>query len=184
MADLNCIAEEQPLEFKGEDGSFNPPECDLSIKGTDLSHTISDVRRRWPMWVYEKNYQHLVQMLTFLRDGREVKQGIPIRKNGLEVVVLEKSKYTHLIQLQQIPVDPDSLPTALALQVRLYHDAQLAEVSSYQEFYRLRARYEYPNSNMFYRDEKEQSNYLLYDWLCALMTTQFNIDDEQALTKT
>jgi uncharacterized protein YqiB (DUF1249 family) len=148
-----------------------------------VSHTISEIRRRSPMWVYEKNYQLLVHLLPFLRNGRAIKQVIRAGADHLQVVVLEKSKYTHLVELQQLPVEPDTLPTALTLQVRLYHDAQLAEVSTYQDHHRLLSKYDYPNRNMFHRDEKRQANCLLYDWLCMLTPARFDLDDEQVVTE-
>ncbi|GAB2908730.1 DUF1249 domain-containing protein [Rheinheimera gaetbuli] len=53
--------------------------------------------------------------------------------------------------------------------VRLYHDAQLAEVLSCQHISRFKARYDYPNTDMLLPDEKQQINLLLRDWLklCA-----------------
>lgn len=97
--------------------------------------------------------------------------------------VLEKSKYTHLVQLRQLPENPDTFPAALTLRIRLYHDAQLAEVSAYQEHHRLQPRYDYPNRHMFHPDEKRQANFLLHDWLHALVTARFDIDDEPVVTE-
>ncbi|MDX3773322.1 DUF1249 domain-containing protein [Chromatiaceae bacterium AAb-1] len=54
-------------------------------------------------------------------------------------------------------------------EVRLYHDAQLAEVVACQQLRHFRAVYEYPNLAMRLPDEKYQINTLLQDWLklCA-----------------
>ncbi|HID48539.1 MAG TPA: DUF1249 domain-containing protein, partial [Chromatiales bacterium] len=119
----------------------------------------------------------------FLREGNRTRQILRAGQQRLEVVVLEKSTYTHLIELRQLAEHPDALLAALALRVRLYHDAQLAEVNACQEHYRLRPRYEYPNRNMYHRDEKRQTNYLLHDWLHALATMRFDIDDEPVVTE-
>jgi uncharacterized protein len=53
--------------------------------------------------------------------------------------------------------------------VRLYHDAQVAEVLACQHVSRFKARYDYPNLAMLLPDEKRQINLLLRDWLklCA-----------------
>ena len=49
--------------------------------------------------------------------------------------------------------------------VRLYHDAQVAEVLACQHVSRFKARYDYPNLEMLLPDEKRQINLLLRDWL-------------------
>lgn len=148
-----------------------------------MRHSIAENQRRSPMWVYEKNYGFLMHLFPFLREGNRTRQILRAGQQRLEVVVLEKSTYTHLIELRQLAEHPDALPAALALRVRLYHDAQLAEVNACQEHYRLRPRYEYPNRNMYHRDEKRQTNYLLHDWLHALATMRFDIDDEPVVTE-
>ena len=53
--------------------------------------------------------------------------------------------------------------------VRLYHDAQVAEVIACQHVRHFKARYDYPNVDMLLPDEKRQINLLLRDWLvlCA-----------------
>ena len=80
--------------------------------------------------------------------------------------VLEKGPYTTLLQLD---VSSDEnwlrLATAPSLTVRVYHDAQSAEVVSYQEQNRFHGAYEYPNSRMRQRDEKVQINRFLGEFL-------------------
>jgi len=51
------------------------------------------------------------------------------------------------------------------LQVRLYHDARMAEVCVSQQISRLQPSYHYPNAKMHHRDEKEQCNHFLGEWL-------------------
>lgn len=52
-----------------------------------------------------------------------------------------------------------------AFDVRLYHDARLAEVISCHGRRGLKAVYDYPNTEMLQPDEKRQVNRLLGDWL-------------------
>lgn len=52
-----------------------------------------------------------------------------------------------------------------AFEVRLYHDARVAEVIACQHVKRFKAVYDYPNSDMLLPDEKRQINQLLRDWL-------------------
>ena len=49
--------------------------------------------------------------------------------------------------------------------VRLYHDAQVAEVCASQQISRFKASYDYPNKKLHQRDEKHQINQFLADWL-------------------
>ena len=50
-------------------------------------------------------------------------------------------------------------------EVRLYHDARLAEVTACQQIRQFKAVYSYPNTEMLQPDEKRQINMLLRDWL-------------------
>ena len=54
---------------------------------------------------------------------------------------------------------------SLTLRVRLYHDAQLAEVVDAAQGAMLPGRFSYPNPRMFHTDEKAQSNRFLGEWL-------------------
>lgn len=49
--------------------------------------------------------------------------------------------------------------------VRLYHDARMAEVISSQNVRQIKPRYDYPNTDMHYPDEKKQINLFLKEWL-------------------
>jgi hypothetical protein len=83
---------------------------------------------------------------------------------GFELEVLDTSVYTELFRLRQTN---SSLPKALntVIECRLYHDAQMVEVTKYQNRSRLRATYPYPNPDLHQKDEKHQVNTLLKDWL-------------------
>ncbi len=52
-----------------------------------------------------------------------------------------------------------------SITVCMYHDANMAEVISWKNHKRLRARYEYPNKDMYHQDEKAQLNKILGEWL-------------------
>ncbi len=71
--------------------------------------------------------------------------------------VTERSRYTTTFRLSHI--SPAAFPKgAIRLDVRLYHDAMMAEVVGLQAHRRLEGRYSYPNPQMFQRDEKRQRN--------------------------
>ena len=114
------------------------------------------------MWVYERNYVALMDLFDGLRrDSTKLASA----KLQLEMQVIERSRYTTEISLRhsfhnRIPAVPDQ-----SMRVRVYHDAQLAEVVSYQDVDRLLPEYVYPNEEMLHRDEKRQANILLHEWL-------------------
>jgi uncharacterized protein YqiB (DUF1249 family) len=51
------------------------------------------------------------------------------------------------------------------LDLRLYHDASMAEIVAFQRHRHLEGRYDYPNPNMYQRDEKIQQNRYLAEIL-------------------
>ncbi|MCX4036392.1 DUF1249 domain-containing protein [Aeromonas caviae] len=86
--------------------------------------------------------------------------------NGLQfqLTVTEESRFTSQVILAQH--NPE-LPSYLQawIEIRLYHDVRMAEVCAAQQISMLQPRYDYPNQKMHHRDEKEQVNLFLADWL-------------------
>jgi uncharacterized protein YqiB (DUF1249 family) len=60
-----------------------------------------------------------------------------------------------------------SIPAILqpSLTIRVYHDAQMAEVIKNKNIAYIKASYDYPNQKMHQKDEKTQNNLFLNDWL-------------------
>jgi uncharacterized protein YqiB (DUF1249 family) len=116
----------------------------------------------------DANYHRLLRLFPNLRDTDEQRIGLLMPTMNAEVsfVVLEKGPYTTLLQLD---VESDEkwmqLATAPSMTVRVYHDAQSAEVVSYQTQNRFHGVYEYPNTRMRQRDEKVQINRFLGEFL-------------------
>lgn len=82
--------------------------------------------------------------------------------------VLEVTKYTSVIEIiQQSIISSDILGEIIRpkMMVRLYHDAQVAEVISSQGVRHVKPRYDYPNDRMHLPDEKLQINQFLKEWL-------------------
>lgn len=112
----------------------------------------------------ERNYS---QLRFFLPPQQRPGQGCLIHINASEsyqVEVLELCKYTTTvsIELRSQTVMGWLKPR---FEVRLYHDARLAEVVACQQVRQFRAVYNYPNVEMLLPDEKLQINLLLRDWL-------------------
>lgn len=86
----------------------------------------------------------------------------------MEVMVLERSAYTDTLLLRQtVRPEDERLPwyPRLDMEVRIYHDAELAEVLRFQAARRIPARNRYPNAAMHARDEKTQVNEFLAECL-------------------
>lgn len=128
-----------------------------------MSHTIEQTRNKKPMWVFEKNYLYLREIFPELID---VSKGNLIFRDSLKTVnvrCLEVSRYTTLISLRLTFLQcPQIQPVNMS--IRLYHDAELADVVSYQEITRLIAPYFSTNKNR-HENHKRQANILLNELL-------------------
>lgn len=112
----------------------------------------------------ERNYARLRHLLP---DDAVVGQAVCIRVSALDLYQLKLqdcAPFTTTIRIEHIN---DAVPQILRPQfeVRLYHDARLAEVTACHKVRRFKAVYDYPNLEMLQPDEKRQINLLLRDWL-------------------
>lgn len=90
----------------------------------------------------------------------------------VSIRVLERFKYTSTLSISQSLVAQDGSETNSiqqlifpVLQIRLYHDARMAEVISSSAGRSLKGKYAYPNKAMYQVDEKIQLNDYLAQWL-------------------
>lgn len=83
---------------------------------------------------------------------------------SFELTVTEISKYTECFSLKQLD---NHLPVNFKTNIdfRVYHDAQMVEVTGFQKQKGIRANNPYPNPKLHHKDEKYQINLLLKDWL-------------------
>jgi len=86
-------------------------------------------------------------------------------KAGTEyaITILESAPYTSSVKMEQLGDGPAYLHPVM--EVRLYHDANMAEVTSSQHAGAIAPSYDYPNPDMRHRDEKERVNSFLAEWL-------------------
>ena len=82
----------------------------------------------------------------------------------VEIKILEAFKYTTTLEIVQKPEFKQWM-TNPSMLVRVYHDANTAEVVSYQGHRNLQPRYSRPNPKMYHADEKMQVNEFLGEWL-------------------
>lgn len=105
---------------------------------------------------------------------------------NVSVDVVERTPYTTLLSMaSQISTSSVFAPKT-KMQVRLYHDARVAEVVMIQGVRRIDSYNEYPNKNMHLPDEKRQGNRLLSeilsfchvnDYKKTYLPTQFEINE-------
>ena len=115
----------------------------------------------------EINYARLMQLLPNMRAGQS-SRSIALRRGEhllgvLRLEVLDLCPYTTTLKLQQQQLWP-WLPSP-RVEVRVYHDARMAEVITADNVRRLRSLYPYPNEGMHQPDEKTQLNLFLGEWL-------------------
>jgi uncharacterized protein YqiB (DUF1249 family) len=115
----------------------------------------------------EANYAHLMRLLPQMREARgsrrvALSQGEHLL-GVLALDVIEACPYTTTLQVSQEHSLP-WLPTP-RLEVRVYHDARMAEVVGAEHARRFRSVYPYPNVDMHQPDEKSQLNLFLGEWL-------------------
>lgn len=116
----------------------------------------------------EANYARLMKL--FPKQAVDSERLIGLQHGDHRVVVLsilERTPYTTLVCLQQSqPLPSTAKWLALPeLDVRLYHDAKVAEVVNLEGVRRPQPRCQYPNGRMHQRDEKAQWNRFLGEWL-------------------
>lgn len=119
--------------------------------------------------VCEMNYRKLLSLLPGLRDGTEDWMFCAGQSNSTDdsqhfdvmIKVIDAAPYTTTLSVEQ----RHSVINTPKILVRLYHDADVAEIISWDGHRNWRPQYEYPNSSMYQPDEKLALNRFLSDWL-------------------
>ena len=128
-----------------------------------MSHTLEQTRNQEPMWFFERSYSYLRDIFPELI---ELHSGELTYRDNLKTVkirCLEVSRYTTLISLNLIFTECPQIPP-VEMTIRLYHDAEVADVISYQNITRLIAPY-FSAKKETDQDHKRQANILLYELL-------------------
>lgn len=119
------------------------------------------------MWFFERNYVFLRELFPEIM---ELYSETLVYRDSLKIVkinCLEVSRYTTLISLNLIFTKcPQILPVEMS--IRLYHDAEVADVVTYQNITRLIAPY-FSTEKDTDQDHKRQANILLYELLSGCM---------------
>jgi len=132
--------------------------------------------------VCETNYYRLLKLMPHHKDGQTVWQIGIIKKTlspkategpkydilthsklAVGITVIDQAPYTTTVELEQASFMP--LIKKPKIRVRLYHDASMAEIVSWDRHRNWHPQYLYPNKNMYHPDEKLGLNQFLGEWL-------------------
>lgn len=142
----------------------------------------------------ETNYVRLCRIFPGMAEESGRRLGL-MSDGGREVLlsVKERTPFTTLLIIAERTtagqnvnsgIDSSSPPIwcrAPVLSVRLYHDAQLAEVVGCDEARGIRPNNPYPNRQMLQRDEKAQWNKFLEEWLVVCVKHGYVLKSDREL---
>lgn len=120
--------------------------------------------------ICESNYQQFMRLLPGLNQGVEewsfgAGNSVPLLSKpvhfNVSIKVKESSPYTTTINVIQTNQQLESPK----ITVRLYHDADVAEIIEWNGHRHWQPTYDYPNDKMYQPDEKIALNRFLFDWL-------------------
>jgi uncharacterized protein YqiB (DUF1249 family) len=133
--------------------------------------------------LYEANYRRFMEWvpgLSFLRTICMSRDWDPYYR--IQFSVNEQTPYSTMVELRLCTIE--AVPVAAArFTIRVYHDAKVAEVISYQGHKNLRPFYDVPNERMYHRDEKRQVNRLLFEFLNLCLRRNIYLDFNTASTE-
>jgi uncharacterized protein YqiB (DUF1249 family) len=101
------------------------------------------------------------------------------------IKIIDCSRYTSTLEMSQKSqigqigqIEYEFLRPVV--QVRLYHDAKMAEVISAQNIGSLKPSYQYPNTKMYQKNEKEMVNLFLAEWVQFCLTQSSQLHSSEA----
>lgn len=126
---------------------------------------IPDLTRQ--MSVCEANYARLNRLMPDMDSCNSKSFNVVVGEHvaSIQIEVEERFTYTTTLQISQSEQSSSEWLDSPALVVRLYHDANLAEVICMKRRRQLSGAYPYPNRDMHHPDEKVQLNDYLGEWL-------------------
>jgi uncharacterized protein YqiB (DUF1249 family) len=129
--------------------------------------------------VCEVNYGRLLKLLPDC-DTEDLQYQFKVNASLLYTIkIIECSRYTSTLEMsQKNQIGFEFLRPVV--QVRLYHDAKMAEVISAQNIGSLKPSYRYPNTKMYQKNEKEMVNLFLAEWLQFCLTQSSQLYSSEA----
>ncbi|OEY66603.1 DUF1249 domain-containing protein [Marinobacter sp. X15-166B] len=127
---------------------------------------VPDLRRLGALC--DSNYQRIARLRLLETPGLTVSEFELYRETEyfgrVQIQLLQKARYTETLLLEQTHNGGRWLNNP-QMTVRVYHDANMAEVISCYRDRHIAAVNNYPNRFMHHPDEKMQINSFLADWL-------------------
>lgn len=121
----------------------------------------------------EANYRRLMKLMPEDNDEIVYQVQLPDQSSVLmRFQVLERCKYTTMLTVEQTGRKP-WLPES-HFEVRVYHDAKMAELIAFQKQGKMRSVYGYPNEKMHQKDEKFQQLSFLSECLANCLKNGFS----------
>ena len=129
--------------------------------------------------VCDVNYGRLLRLLPDC-DTQDLEYQFEVNASLLYTIkIIECSRYTSTLEMsQKSQMKYEFLRPVV--QVRLYHDAKMAEVISAQNIGSLKPSYKYPNIEMYQKNEKEMVNVFLAEWLQFCLTQSAQLHSSEA----
>jgi uncharacterized protein YqiB (DUF1249 family) len=128
------------------------------------TETASGIRSLMPL--YEQNYRLMTALVPALRSISRPVSLILNDDPRCSLSVVECTRYTSLLAMEHgFGAHGIRLLRDVRMQLRVYHDARLLEVLSYQNRSRLAPFYPFPNAQMLSPFEKRQVNLFFGEWL-------------------
>jgi uncharacterized protein YqiB (DUF1249 family) len=134
--------------------------------------------------VCDVNYARLLRLLPDC-DTENLQYQFEVNDSlSYTIKIIECSRYTSTLEMSQKnqigkigkigKIEYEFLRPEV--QVRLYHDAKMAEVISAQNIGSLQPSYQYPNTKMYQKNEKEMVNLFLAEWVqfCLTQSSQLH----------
>ncbi|MGB1237888.1 MAG: DUF1249 domain-containing protein [Pseudomonadales bacterium] len=125
------------------------------------------------------NYARLLKLMPDINecDRREFHVSLGDQAFHIAICVQERFAFTTTVTVSQTMSQQVEWINAPNLSVRLYHDANMAEVISPNSGAQLLGKYSYPNDKMYQVDEKLQLNEHLAQWLGHALAQGYQKED-------
>ena len=140
----------------------------------DMASIVKQVKNQ--TLLHEANYRKVLRVVPFLR-SMHIDSSVWIKTpaHHVEIKILEVTKYTTAFSFTINYIMNQRWLPQIDIAVRCYHDASVAEVISFQRHKCFHSRYSYPNPKMYQKNEKQQINRFLSEWLNYCLHTQSRI---------
>jgi len=130
--------------------------------------------------ICESNYQKLLLLIPDLRSFRHNATGMTAQKPDLHLDVIESNKHTMTVELSHCFNHKLKELMEPAVKIRIYFDAQLAEVLRDHARRDVSKVYKCPSQSIEIRDYKWKLNYFLQKWLDHCLKMQYQFSESEA----